>query len=91
MAAPDEGAVYRLDPGLPRPAQRIAISARRGSGIALRQVTLFVDGRPLAQFHAAPYEILWPLEPGIHLFWAEAVGAGDERVESNRVRIEVRQ
>jgi 1A family penicillin-binding protein len=89
MAAPDEGAVYRLDPALPRQAQRIAVSARAGA--ALRRLTLFVDGRVLGQFNAAPYELLWPLEPGVHTFWAEAVGLDGGRAESNRVRIEVQE
>ncbi|MFN2226499.1 MAG: hypothetical protein ACK2UY_09335, partial [Anaerolineae bacterium] len=91
MAAPDEGAVYRLDPALPRTAQRIAVSARAGAGAILRRVTLYVDGRALAHFDAAPYEVLWPLEPGVHTFWAEATGADGERIESDRVRIEVQE
>lgn len=91
MANPDAGAVYRLDPALPRQAQRIAVSAQAGAGIALRQVTLFVDGRALARFDAAPYELLWLLEPGVHTFWAEAAGADGRRVESNHVRIEVQE
>ena len=91
MSAPDEGAVYRLDPALPRRAQRISVSARPGAGVALRRVSLFVDGQPLAQFDAAPYEVLWPLEPGVHTFWAEAIAADGQHLESNRVSIKVQE
>ncbi len=91
MASPDAGAVYHLDPALPRQAQRIAVSARSGVGVGLRQVTLFVDGRPLARLASPPYEVFWQLEPGVHLFWAEALGFNGGQVESNRIPIEVQQ
>ena len=89
MTAPDNGAVYRIDPALPRDAQRISIVA--GSGAPLREVTLFVDGRPLASFDAPPYRLLWRLEPGVHTFRAEGLGPGGEAVASDEVRIDVRQ
>jgi hypothetical protein len=91
MAGPDAGAVYRLDPALPRQAQRIVVAARAGAGATPRQVTLLVDGQPLARLHAPPYETWWSLEPGVHAFWAEATGAGGERIESDRVSIEVQE
>jgi hypothetical protein len=91
MAVPDEGAVYRLDPALPRTAQRIPVSVRAALGIVLRQVTLYVDGQPVGRFATAPYEALWPLAPGVHTFWAEALDAGGRLLESNRVRIEVQE
>ncbi len=89
MTAPDRGAVYRLDPALPRDAQRISIAA--ASATPLREVTLLVDGRPLARFDAPPYRLLWRLEPGVHTFRAEGVGPGGEVVASDEVRIDVRQ
>jgi len=89
MTAPDRGAVYRLDPALPRDAQRISIAA--ASATPLSEVTLLVDGRPLARFDAPPYRLLWRLEPGTHTFRAEGVGPGGEPVASDEVRIDVRQ
>ena len=91
MGSPDAGAVYRLDPALPRDAQRIAVSARPGAGVSLAEVTLLVDGRPLARSGAPPYEALWRLEPGRHAFSAEAVTASGERVTSDQVWVEIRE
>jgi 1A family penicillin-binding protein len=91
MGSPDDGAVYRLDPALPRDAQRIEVLAYPGTGVSLREVTLLVDGRPLAQLGAPPYKALWRLEPGVHAFSAEGVDVNGKRVASNKVRVEVRK
>ena len=91
LRRPDAGAVYRLDPGLPRDAQQIEVWAQPGPALALRQVTLLVDGRPLAQLSAPPYRALWPLEPGKHQFSATGVDAGGQPVASNAVWIEVQE
>jgi 1A family penicillin-binding protein len=91
MSSPDPGAVYRLDPGLSRSAQRIVVSARPGVGASLAQVTLLVDGQPLAQLDVPPYQALWQLAPGIHLFSAEGVDVHGESLVGNQVRVEVRE
>ena len=90
LSAPDAGAVYRLDPALPRDAQRIAVEAGVSGAALLGEVTLFVDGRPLARLAAPPYRVLWPLEPGEHRFWAEGIDAQGSSVRSNEVHIVVR-
>ncbi len=87
MTGPDQGAAYRLDRNLPRDAQRIRVGARPGNGAVLVEVTLWVDGRPLARFQKPPYQVYWPLEPGPHTFWAEGVDKGGARVRSKEVRI----
>jgi 1A family penicillin-binding protein len=91
ISSPDEGAVYRLDPALPRDAQRIEVLAYSGQGASLREVTLLVDGLPLARFGAPPYKALWRLEPGRHVFSAEGMTLSGERVTSGEVRVEVRE
>jgi penicillin-binding protein 1C len=91
MTSPDAGAVYRLDPALPRDAQRILIAAHQGFGHALGQVTLLVDGRPLAEFGAPPYQTWWQLEPGAHLLSAEGLDASGQPVHSSGVWIQVQQ
>jgi hypothetical protein len=91
MSSPDPGAVYRLDPGLSRSAQRIMVSARPGPGISLARVTLLVDGQPVAQLDAQPYQMLWQLTPGIHLFSAEGMDVHGARLVGNQVRVEVRE
>ncbi len=90
LSEPDEGAVYQLDPSLPRDVQRIRVAARPGSGASPVEVTLFVDGQPLAHFRRPPYRAFWPLEEGEHTFWAEGVDVEGALISSNRVRIRVR-
>jgi 1A family penicillin-binding protein len=89
MSSPDAGAVYRLDPSLPRDAQRIVVSAQPG-GAALTEVRLLVDGQPLARFGAPPYKVLWRLELGEHLFSVEGTSLDGERVLGDQVRVTVR-
>jgi 1A family penicillin-binding protein len=91
MVDPDAGAVYRLDPALPRDAQRIQVLVRPGAGASLRQVTLLVDGRALAQFGAPPYKALWQLEPGRHVFSAEGVDISGSPLTSDEVWVEVQE
>ena len=91
MSSPDPGAIFRLDPTLPRDAQRIEVAARPGVGVALAEVTLLVDGQPLARLGAPPYTALWLLEPGSHLFSAEGETSNGERVLGNEVWVEVRE
>ncbi len=91
IRSPDQGEVYRLDPGLPREAQKIRLSARPGAGASLLEVALLVDGQPLAWFGAPPYEALWPLEPGVHLISAEGLEASGSRVVSEVIQITVRE
>jgi membrane peptidoglycan carboxypeptidase len=91
VSSPDEGAAYRLDPALPRDAQQIEVMAHAGAGASLAEVTLLVDGRPLARLGAPPYQALWRLEAGRHVFSAEGLTASGERVVSDEVWIEVRE
>jgi 1A family penicillin-binding protein len=91
IGSPDEGAVYRLDPAIPRDAQQIEVLAYAGTGASLAEVILLVDGRPLARLSSPPYEALWRLEPGRHRFSAEGVDAHGQRITSNEVSIEVRE
>jgi membrane carboxypeptidase/penicillin-binding protein len=91
MSNPDEGAVYRLDPSLPRDAQRILVSAQPAPGVSLAEVTLFVDGLPLARLASPPYEALWRLEPGVHLFSAEGLSSQGERVGASKVKVVVHE
>jgi hypothetical protein len=91
ITSPDQGAVYRLDPALPRDAQRILVSVRPGAGESLAEVILLVDGRPWASAAAPPYEALWRLEPGTHVFTAEGFTATGSELISNEVWITVRE
>jgi membrane carboxypeptidase/penicillin-binding protein PbpC len=94
MVGPDAGAIYRLDQALPRESQRLVVSAQPAderTGMILTEVTLFVDGRPLARFSVPPYKAMWQLEPGEHRFWAEGVTADGGRLTSNIVQVQVQE
>jgi membrane peptidoglycan carboxypeptidase len=91
MSSPDPGAVFRLDPTLSREAQRIEVAARPGAAVSLVEVTLLVDGLPLARFGMPPYAALWQLKPGLHVFSAEGESGSGEGVTSNEVWIEVHE
>ncbi|MCA9969322.1 MAG: transglycosylase domain-containing protein [Anaerolineales bacterium] len=87
LVAPDANTTYRLSPALPADAQRLRLAAAAGSG--LRQLTLWLDGHPLAAFDAPPYEAWWPLAAGVHQAWVTAVDAAGSPVESTRVTFTV--
>jgi len=90
LSSPDAGAVYRIDPTLPRDAQRIVVAAHPLGNTTLRSVSLRIDGQPLADLEAPPFRTLWQLEPGPHIFSASAVTSGGRALRSSEVRIEVR-
>jgi hypothetical protein len=59
------------------------------ANVVLREVTLLVDGQPLATFTRAPYRALWRLTAGEHEVKALGVDAEWRRVESDIVRFRV--
>lgn len=89
LTAPDAGAVFRLDPGLPVAAQRIRVAAQAIALAGAAEVTLYVDGEPLARFRQPPYETFWPLREGTHRFWAEGYDSQGNPVRSGEVSIRV--
>jgi membrane peptidoglycan carboxypeptidase len=89
MTSPDQGSRYRLSPEIPKASQQLMVRVRPSDGVALRQVTLLVDGRPLATFNHPPYQALWPMTPGRHVFAALGAGQSGEELRSNGVTVEV--
>lgn len=89
LAAPDAGAAFRLDPGLPLSAQRIRVAARVADEAGFREVALYADGEVVAKFSRPPYEAFWPLRAGTHRFWAEAVDGQGRKVRSAAVTVRV--
>ena len=89
MTSPDQGSQYRLSPQIPSSAQQVLVAARPTDGAALRQVTLLVDGQPLATLTHPPYQALWPMVAGMHTFTAAGVDMEGHEVAGNRVIIEV--
>ncbi len=73
---PADGSVYRIAPDLPAAAQQIQVLAETDlSGGRLR---LWVDGHLLTQCAAATCQGWWPLQAGLHRFWADVVFAADD-------------
>ncbi|MFQ6100735.1 MAG: penicillin-binding protein [Anaerolineae bacterium] len=89
LTSPDQGGRYRLSPEIPPSAQQIVVAARPADGVSLQQVTLLVDGLPLATLTRPPYKTLWPMALGAHTFTAVGVDGEGNEVEGNRVTIEV--
>jgi 1A family penicillin-binding protein len=89
LTSPDQGSRYRLSPEIPSALQRIAIAARPAGRVALREVTLLANGRPLVRLTQPPYQVLWSMTPGRHDFSAVGVDVEGNTVQGNRVVIEV--
>ena len=65
------------------------MAARPADTVSLQQVTLLVDGLPLATLTDPPYQALWPMAVGTHTFTAVGVDGEGHVVEGNSVVIEV--
>ena len=70
LLTPAPGTVFALSSGVPLDRQRIAIEARGGGDIV--QLTIYLDGAPLATFAGPPYRAFWQLAPGQHRAFVEA-------------------
>ncbi len=89
LTSPDQGSRYRLSPEVPPSTQQIVVAARPADGVSLRQVTLLADGRPLATLSGPPYQALWPMAVGTHVFTALGIDTAGNEVQGNRVTVEV--
>jgi len=87
LLSPPHGGVYHLSSAFDAGAQRIPIEAVGEQG--LREVTLFVDGQPLATLSAPPYQAWWTLTTGEHRAWAEGVRQDGEGATSEVVTFTV--
>lgn len=75
---PDPGAVFYLSPALPPEAQRILLQVAGGESYG--EVTVWLDGRPLAVFKQPPYQLWWQLEIGEHRLHLSGLARNGERV-----------
>jgi 1A family penicillin-binding protein len=87
ILAPDSQSLFRIDPALPLDAQRLRIIA--SGPLGMTDVTLFVDGIPLATLSQPPFEVWWGLTPGEHIIEAEGVTAEGQRQQSRAIVIRV--
>jgi hypothetical protein len=89
LTSPDQGSRYRLSPEIPPTAQQVVVAARPADGVSLRQVTLLADGQPLATLTQPPYQALWPMTVGTHVFTVMGIDAAGNEVQGSRVTVEV--
>jgi len=89
LTSPDQGSRYRLSGEIPADVQKIPIAVRPADGINLDHVTLLADGRPLVKLTRAPYQVLWPMAIGTHVFTAVGVDAAGHELQGNSVIIQV--
>jgi len=85
FTSPDQGAVFRLVPNIPLDKQKIRVAVRPADGVNLKQVSLFVNGQPLAE----GWETLWQMRPGDYIFEARGLDAAGNELTANRVTISV--
>jgi len=88
---PDPNGVYRITAELPAADQRIGIAARADTGEPMREVSLLLDGVPLAVMSRAPYRTLWELSLGQHSIQAKGYTSEGAQVESDMLSITVLQ
>lgn len=89
LTSPDAGTVYRISPSAPRDVQRIEVSARAG-GRRLAVIEFYADDNLLGQIAATSYSLRWTLQPGVHEFYARGQFEDGTWVESERVKVTVR-
>ena len=87
LISPRPNTTYRLDPTFDPSAQKLLIEAVADAGI--RQVTIWVDGVPLATFNLSPYRAWWQLSVGRHRFWATGVRTDGETISSEAIVVTV--
>ncbi len=91
LASPDPNRSYRLDPGLPREAQKLPVRALPGPALLSEgsPVTLLLDGRPFATVAGPDYSAWWQLSTGQHTFQAAGRLADGREVTSEVVSVYV--
>ncbi|MCP4536327.1 MAG: PBP1A family penicillin-binding protein [Chloroflexi bacterium] len=89
LTSPDQGSRYRLSPEIPPATQQIIVAVRPADGVSLHHVTMLVDGQALVTLTRPPYQALWPMSVGTHVFAAIGIDAAGNEVTGNYVTIEV--
>lgn len=85
---PDPNRVLRIDPGLPRSAQQIPVTALPAFDVA-GGLTLSVNGETLAIVAGPDYTAWWTLQAGRYVFGASAARADGSIVRSPDVTVMV--
>ncbi len=89
LTSPDQGSQYRLSAEIPKDFQQVLVQVRPTDNVALADVTLMVDERPLLTVTQPPYRALWPMAAGSHVFTAVGRDGQGGQLFANRVTIEI--
>jgi membrane carboxypeptidase/penicillin-binding protein PbpC len=89
VTRPDNGAVIRIDPALPRLVQRLPIEVRANNAAIQRIELVLADGRVLATLPGEGGRVFWTLETGVMRLTARGVLADGRVLESDPVRVTV--
>jgi len=89
LTSPDPNSTLRLADALPADVQRVRLAARSNAPQALRRVTFLVNGSPVGEATAQPFEIWWPLARGAHAIRAVGADAAGQQISSETIWIEV--
>ncbi|MFZ5855623.1 MAG: penicillin-binding protein 1C [Chloroflexota bacterium] len=87
LISPRPNSTYRFDPAFDASAQKLLIEAVVGAGIT--EVTIWVDGTPLATLSESSYQAWWQLSAGEHRFWVTGVTVNGETVTSEVIVVTV--
>jgi penicillin-binding protein 1C len=82
IVQPAQGTVFALSDGLPRDSQRTPLEVRVHDRVALRSLSLSIDGSPIAKLDAPPWRTDWPLRAGTHELRAVAIAADGRQLHS---------
>ncbi|MEM7347778.1 MAG: hypothetical protein AAF485_26390, partial [Chloroflexota bacterium] len=85
FTSPDPGTVFRLAPDIPADKQKVRISLRPADGVFVDQITLLVNGQPLAN----DWDILWQMTPGEYIFEAVGVDRDGQELLAEAVKVTV--
>jgi membrane carboxypeptidase/penicillin-binding protein PbpC len=85
FTSPDQGSVFRLVPNIPADKQKVQVRVRPVDGVSVSQISLRVNGRPLAE----GTEALWQMEPGEYTFDAVGIDQAGNRVSAQSVTVRV--
>ena len=91
LTSPDQGSRYRLSSEIPLSHQQVPIQVRPADGVTISEVTLLVDDRTLVTLSEAPYQAMWTMMPGTHVFRAQGFDVHGRGLSGGKVTIEVVQ
>ncbi|MCB8945667.1 MAG: transglycosylase domain-containing protein [Ardenticatenaceae bacterium] len=87
LISPDPNTTYRLSSAIPLTSQKLPIEAVTAAAVV--EMTVWVDGTAVATLTAPLFQSWWPLEPGVHQMWVEAIDKNGSHLHSEQVEFEV--